>query len=130
MTRDLLARLCRFGIVGLTATLVHGLTLYCWVELLGVGPVMANSLAFAVAFIVSYLGHYHWTFEASCGHGRSVMKFLATAIAGFLANVAIMSLVTARLGLHYWFGFALIVATIPLLTYAVSRTWVFADEAG
>lgn len=130
MSRDAFLQLSRFGLVGVAATLFHGVALFCWVELVGLNPVVSNALAFSTAFLVSYLGHYHWTFGSSAGHISSMSKFLLTALAGFFANIAIMALVTEKLALNYWIGFAIIVLTIPALTYVISRCWVFADEPG
>jgi len=130
ISRDVVLQLSRFGVVGLAATLLHGVALFCWVELAGINPVVSNALAFLTAFIVSYLGHYHWTFGSSADHVSSLSKFLLTALAGFFANIIIMALVTETFRLNYWIGFAIIVLTIPAMTYVISRWWVFAGELG
>ncbi len=122
---DEIAQISRFGVIGIAAMLCHGFSLWIWVETIEVQPVLANSYAFLMAFCVSYLGHYHWTFRSTDRHVESTIKFFVVALAGFVLNALIMYLITVIYGLSHWWGFLLIVVSIPLMTYLVGRYWVF-----
>ena len=126
---DVVAQVSRFGVVGLSAMFCHGVSLWFWADQVGLGAVFSNSLAFLAAFGISYFGHYHWTFRSEASHVESMSKFFMVALAGFFLNMLIMYLVTAIYGLNHWWGFVLIVITIPLMTYLVSRCWVFVAQA-
>ncbi|MCG3808474.1 GtrA family protein [Psychrobacter sp. Ps4] len=52
-----------FLVVGALAAGVHFVVLVAIVSTTTVTPVWANVLAFLVAFVVSFLGHYHLTFK-------------------------------------------------------------------
>ena len=120
-----LLQIGRFGIVGVAATVVHGASLYLFVEWALLNPVVANSCAFLIAVVVSYVGHYRWTFNATSAHMNTFTKFFILALSGFLLNALIMEVVTNVAGLHYFIGFAIIVLTVPVATFVIGRHWVF-----
>lgn len=117
--------IARFGLVGLTATVVHGSLLALFIEVGSLHVQVANVLAFVMAFAVSYLGHHRWTFCSGNTHGKAAVKFLVTAVIGFLANILIMELVVVQLSYHYLAGFICVVLSVPPATYIVSRSWIF-----
>lgn len=119
------AQISRFGVVGVISMFCHGVSLVFWIEVIGLSPVVSNSIAFLTAFGVSYLGHYNWTFRSDSDHAKSLPKFFMIAVSGFVLNGIIMDAATNKFGLHYSWGFLMIVVAIPLLTYFVSRFWVF-----
>lgn len=125
---EVFASLSRFGLVGVAAMFCHGVSLWAWVEIVGLGPVLSNTLAFLTAFGLSYFGHYYWTFKSEARHRESMGKFFTVAVTGFALNLLIMYLTTAVYGLNYWWGFMLIVLSIPAMTYVVSRSWVFVSK--
>ena len=121
--------LTRFAITGGLATAVHATVFVICVEWLGVDPVAAVVPAFLIALTVSYGLNYRWTFGASGPHRVMLPRFFAVALNGFLLNLLITWLVVDVLA--YWYGYALIVAVfvVPLITFALSKFWVFREAA-
>ncbi len=119
--------LARFGITGGLATAVNASVFIVCVEWLGIAPVPAVVPAFLVALSVSYGLNYRWTFAASGPHRVMLPRFFAVALNGFFLNLLITWLVVDVGG--YWYGYALIVAifTVPLVTFVLSKFWVFRE---
>lgn len=115
-------RLFRFGIVGGGATLVDlataKLCLFLWPTL---SEHIVTSLGFFVAFWVSFFGHRYVTFQS---HGK-VSSFLVVA----LFSLAVRNVLLSGL---LWIGLSgmlpIVIATlsVTILTYVLSRIWVFA----
>ena len=124
---DLLLQYGRFAVVGLGATLLHVLVYAGLIELLAASPLLANTLGFAVAVNLSFVGHRHWTFkgESPADARRSLMRFWLVALIGFLLNTAFVWLVTGPLGLAYGWAIPLIAGVTPLATFALSKLWAF-----
>lgn len=120
-----LHQVARFVTVGVIATGVHGVALYMLVENILLEPLVANSFAFLSAVVVSYVGHYRWTYNANSRHAHTFLKFFTLASMGFAMNALIMEVTVNTIGLHYLIGFLIIVLTIPAATYIVGRYWVF-----
>ena len=117
----------RFGAVGLLATLVHVAVGLGLAGAFGIAPLAANFAAFSVAVLVSYLGNRGWTFGLD-GSGRldQLPKFLVTAVLGLALNQALVFVLVERLGWSYGAALAVVVAVVPLVSFAANRWWVFA----
>lgn len=125
-----LLRVVRFGIVGISAAVVHYLVVIGLVEWGHVAPLLANVGGFVVAFWVSYFGHRHWTFFDAVathtdGNHPSFLRFLLVAVLGFIMNEVQFYLLLRYFGLPYYFALALVVLTVAVLTYVLSRLWAF-----
>ncbi|OAL57874.1 hypothetical protein A6R74_11715 [Halomonas sp. ALS9] len=117
-------RLFRFLIVGGAATSTHMLVaalLFAYFN--NPSPYGINAVAFLVAFLVSFYGHRHITFQTR----GSIRRFFLVAVGGFLANNAIL---TGGLALGMDGLVAVIIATacVPVLTYLASSLWAFKTE--
>ncbi|MBY9066680.1 GtrA family protein [Hyphomonas sp. WL0036] len=122
------ARILRFGIVGVAATLTHALLLWAMVSFGGLRPSLATLIAFIGAFCVSYLGHYHFTFRSAEPHAAALPAFAFTAITGALLNLIIFVLMTDVFRTNYWFAFAATVVLVPPVVYILSKGLAFAPE--
>lgn len=117
--------LIRFGITGLLATATHVAVFILLVEGLDMRPVLAAAPSFLAAFGISYGLNYRWTFEADGPHRVMAVRFLAVALGGLGLNVLLTGLIVDAWGLPYGYALAAVVTIIPLLTYLLSRFWVF-----
>ena len=122
------ARIMRFGIVGVAATLTHALVLWLAVEFGGIRPTFATLLGFFTAFCVSYLGHYHFTFRSSEPHARALPAFAFAAGTGATLNALIFSVMTDVFSAPYWYAFAVTVVMVPPVVYILSRSLAFAPD--
>jgi len=124
------ARLAKFGVVGLTATAVNAAVFYLLVRNLWLPPVPAAVAAFVCAFVVSYVGHRHWTFAeqaAGADSRQSLIKFLLTALLGLCCNTFLTWLLTGPFGLPALSGLVSILL-VPVLTFVCSKYWAFAPK--
>jgi putative flippase GtrA len=121
----LLAQLLRFGVVGLLATALHAGVYGLAVSRFAIAPLLANPLAFAVAFSISFVGHHRWTFA---GHGAdgAMPRFLATALLGLASNQCLVWLLVEHLGLPPLSGLLGILLLTPALVFVTSKYWAFA----
>lgn len=118
-------QMIRFGMVGALATFVH---MVIGSLLIGAGwnPLSANLLAFATAFLVSFVGHLGYSFvEQDVTPSQAFRRFAVVALIGFVCNEALLLGLTSQ-------GFfsdtvALWISTCfaALLTFTLSRRWAF-----
>ncbi len=121
---DLLAQLLRFASVGVVATVVHFAVALSLLQL-GAVAQLANLLGFLIAFAVSFIGHYVWTFRSDAVVTQAVLRFFLLAAGAYCASAVTL------FGLERWAPGAsqlhliMAVAVIPVTTYVVSRKYVF-----
>ena len=126
--RGVSGQLARFGVVGVTATIVHTVVLVTLVEFHAVAPTSANMAAFASAVAFSYLGNYHWTYASRASHALSLAKFILVALLATTMNYAIFSLLVGEWGLHYLIALFVVIGTLPFVSFTLQRWWVFRGE--
>ncbi len=127
--RQTLGEMVKFGVIGAPAAVVHVGMVVFLVEVPNLEPVWANVLAFLTALPVSYFGNFHWTFAAEGQHGRRVPRFVFTQTLGFASSQTIMFVVVEVMRLHYGIALAAVIMTVPLMSYLLSRSWVFSHAA-
>lgn len=120
---DELKKLIKFGLVGGVATLVHFI-IASFAFLARPDALMANVAGFAVAFLVSAVGHLYWTFRVETARVVAFFRFLLIATLGFSASNLIVFL-GKNLGFVEWLCLAAGILTVPPTTYALSRFWGF-----
>ena len=129
--RGVMAQGFRFGLVGGIATGTHVAVFIALIEGLQVRPLMANFVAWIVAFSASFLGHYYWTFrDAHSGHGRSargtVPRFFLVSLLGLGLNTVIVIVIVDMAHLPYGAAAVLMATLVPGMLFIVSKIWAFA----
>lgn len=121
----MIAQACRFGAVGVLATLVHialGLILFrC-----GITLHVSNALAFCGAFLFGFTAHYFFTFaDKSASILVALSRYSVVAVTGYVLNGGI--LITAESTERISAEPALVLAVVlaALLSFFLSRNWAF-----
>jgi putative flippase GtrA len=126
LTSKLFFQLMRFGIVGLTAAAVHFSVVVLLVELNLLQPLYANVIAFLISFNISYSGHRYWTFRGTVTQHRTAFpKLLLLQTSNLIANESLFYISLTFLKLPYPVALLLVLVTLPIITFTVSKFWVF-----
>jgi putative flippase GtrA len=123
-------RLVRFSMVGGLATGVYLLAALITVGLLGASPMVGATVGFCASFVVSYIGHFRYTFAVQGRYRDYLVKFAVSSLASFLVSTLVMWLATKWLMIDYRIALVAVAITIPICSYAVNRFWVFLHPAG
>jgi putative flippase GtrA len=116
--------IARFGIVGLTAAVVHSGLFLLLVSKFGFSGLGATPIAFGFAFVVSYIGQSRWTFGA--GHSNAqLVRYGITQLVGLGLNALAAHLIVDVAGLRPVFCLPFIVFAIPAVSFGLMRLWVF-----
>ncbi len=115
----------RFSLIGGAATLIHLLVGVTLIHA-GWGPLIANAAAFCVAFIVSFAGHFGYTFSAdSSSMSGSLVRFLVVALTGFATNEVILAGLLTRHILSPTTTLIVSTGLVALGTFILCRRWAF-----
>ena len=124
----MLGSVARFALTGGAATLVHLSAALVLIHL-GAPPLIANVIAFLIAFMVSFWGHSVFTFA---GHGlgprQSLQRFAIVAGLGFMANeTSLAALLKSGI---FAAGQAVFLSTLiaAICTFVLSRYWAFSSN--
>ena len=125
ISKELLT-LARFGLVGVGATATHMLVAAALITHLKLNPFVANSAAFIVAFFISFLGHYFWSFQSKAqSANQALKKFFLIAAGGFGFNTLVLAALL-KSGITTPLSSTMIaIGVVPVITFIASRFWAF-----
>ncbi|SMF03684.1 Putative flippase GtrA (transmembrane translocase of bactoprenol-linked glucose) [Alteromonadaceae bacterium Bs31] len=128
LSRELIVQLMIFGVVGVTATLTHYFTALLSHELGGIDLYLANLFGYVAAVMVSFFGHGRFTFKQELNWGVFV-RFSIVSVSTFFCSELILLGLEKGLDLPHRISLAVVVSTIPLITFVLSKLWVFRPPA-
>lgn len=126
---DKLPQSLKFVMVGGTAACVHFLVVILWVELLGFNPLIANIIAFLIAFCVSFSGQRLFTFASSNKSIKeSLLPYFLISLTSFICNELSLSFAIYVLHLPYQIALFSVLIIVAIGTYFGSKRWAFAKS--
>ena len=115
----------KFGFVGGIATLVHMLIGVTLVHS-GWPALAANLVSFVIAFVVSFMGHYGFSFSNQEKEiATSLKRFAVVACAGFVINEKLLALLIGWVPLPHIASLVVSTGVAALVTFFASRNWAF-----
>lgn len=118
-----------FGVVGVTAMLVHLGSVALVLVPMGLAPLLANVAGFLLAFQVSHAGHRRLTFQTvQAPASRSRLRFFLVASASFAINECLYWLLLRYTALDYRLALACVLVVVAALTFFTARNWAFAEQ--
>lgn len=124
----MIAQVLRFGAIGALATLVHLLIGTMLIQS-GRAPMTANGIAFAIAFMVSFLGHLSFSFaEHQADPVAALWRFGCVALVGFAINQTILAGLLYLTGLHAMLALIISTTIAAGLSFILSRQWAFRPQ--
>lgn len=119
-----------FGVVGVSAMLVHLGSVALILVPLGLAPLVANVAGFLLAFQVSHAGHRRLTFQAAQAPStRSRWRFFLVASASFAVNEFLFWLLLHLFpSLDYRLALGAVLIVVAALTFFSARNWAFAGR--
>lgn len=129
LNKPLFYQLCRYGVVGVLATLVHFGIGYLMHEYQGWTPFWAHALGFVGGLITAYTGHYFFTFKDQRSHRSRFPRFVVSSLTALVLHQAGVYLLAHQLKLDYATQAApILMVCVPLATFLLAKFWVFAPE--
>jgi len=121
----------KFALVGIAATLTHAGISGFLLETGALPAMLANLAGFAVAFGVSFCGHFYWSFSHLRQQGtalKAMLRFFLIAVSGFALNSSVLALWLSFTPWPDLLGLMVSIAIVPALTFAAARMWAFSHK--
>jgi predicted glycoside hydrolase/deacetylase ChbG (UPF0249 family)/putative flippase GtrA len=118
-----LGRICKFGITGLIASVVHLGVMYLTTELFGVWYVLGGAIGFGIAYGVSFTLQKYWTFK-NHDHmrvGSQALLYFLIALSALIANVCLVYVLVEFVGMWYLAAQTLVLLGVSVATFYAYR---------
>lgn len=117
-------RLVYFIGIGVTASLTHILIVLSIVSCNLLQPLIANIIAYSIAFNVSFFGHKYLTFSQLHDQKQlSLPHFILVASSAGIINELLYFLFLTYTHLNYITSLILVLGMVSVYTYILSRFW-------
>jgi putative flippase GtrA len=125
LDRALALQFLKFGVVGVSNTLITLAVYTLLVKVFGVWYIAASAIGFAVGAVNGFLLNRRWTFSGHVGDMFTPLRWLVVQGSGLLLNVALVYLFVSQAGLDKLLGQACATAIVVVLTFLANRSWTF-----
>lgn len=125
----LVLQFVKFGVVGVSNTLIFFLLYTLLLKVFGVWYVAASGIGFAVGAINGFLWNRAWTFRGHIGDALTPVRWFVVQTSGLLVNLGLVYLFVDGVGLDELIGQAVTIVIVTLLTFTANRAWTFKGHA-
>jgi len=128
INKELSVKFIKYSFVGCLSTLTYFLSVFVLVEFIKYDPLYASALSFIFMTLISYLLNRRFTFGSTFST-KTLLRFLAVSLIGFILNFIIMFFIIKGLSLHYFFGELVTTLVIPVINFLLNNYWTFNIES-
>jgi putative flippase GtrA len=125
----LVVQFLKFGIVGVSNTLIAFAVYTVLLKVFGVWYVAASGIGFAVGAVNGFLLNRRWTFREHVGDALTPVRWAIVQTCGLGLNLGLVYLFVHDLGLDELVGQIPTTVIVTVLTFAVNRSWTFRTPA-
>jgi putative flippase GtrA len=121
----LVAQFAKFGVVGLSNTIIAYAVFTLLEGVFGVWYVAASGIGFAIGAINGFLLNRNWTFR---GHGEgssAALRWFVVQGCGLLLDLVLIAGFVESVGMSKLVGQACATVIVTLITFFVNRRWTF-----
>lgn len=119
------AQFLKFGLVGVSNTLLTFVVFTILVQVVGVWYVAASAVGFLVGASNGFLLNRSWTFRGHGGGRGAAMRWAVVQGTGLLADLGLIYAFVSGAGLPKLVGQALAIGLVVGATFFANRTWTF-----
>ena len=120
----LLFQAIRFSAVGIASTLTY-YVVAASLGLIGLPAYGANALGYGSGAVVSFLGHFYFTFEKRTDHLIYLGRFIVLTVIGFILSNILVFCIVDLIGASFQIAAATIPLIVPIVTWVGGRYWAF-----
>lgn len=124
MNLKLTHRLLYFILVGVLAATIHLLVVYILVSIFDVMALLANIVAFFIAFNISFIGHQHLTFAHMQDKKKlQLTHYFAVAASAGIINEVLYFVLLKYTDLNYLLALFGVLIFVSCYSFTMSRFW-------
>jgi putative flippase GtrA len=125
LSAPLVTQFVKFGIVGVSNTLLAFAVYTVLLKIFGVEYLLASGIGFAVGAVNGFLLNRRWTFREHVGDALTPVRWFVVQGCGLLVNLGLVYLFVHDAHLDKLVGQAFATAIVVVLTFVANRAWTF-----
>lgn len=123
--RPAIVQFVKFGIVGVSNTLLSFAVYTLLLKAFGVWYVAASGIGFTVGAVNGFLLNRRWTFRGHVGDALTPVRWFVVQGCGLGLNLGLVYMFVDGFGIDKLVGQVPATATVTVLTFFANRAWTF-----
>ena len=120
-----LIQFLKFGIVGISNTLITALTIWLLLKVLHCSDYFSNFTGYMFGLINSFIWNRKWTFESKTNVSATLFKFIVTFAISYLFQLGNLYLLLHYTHIDPYLCQLLSIIVYTLLNFALNKTYTF-----
>ncbi len=120
----------KFGIVGVSNTLITFVVYTLLLKVFGVWYIAASAIGFIAGAINGFVLNRRWTFAGHVGDAFTPLRWAVVQSGGLGINLGLLYLLVHDAGLDKLLAQAAATVVVTVSTFIVNRAWTFRHEPG
>jgi putative flippase GtrA len=129
LNAPMLVQFVKFGIVGVSNTLLAFAIYTVLLKVFGVWYLGASAIGFVVGAVNGFLLNRRWTFAGHVGDSLTPVRWGVVQGCGLALNEGLLYLFVDGAGVEKLLGQALATIVVTVITFLVNRAWTFRMHA-
>jgi putative flippase GtrA len=125
LSAPVLVQFVKFGIVGVSNTLLTFAVYTLLLKVFGVWYLAASAIGFVVGAVNGFLLNRRWTFRGHIGDALTPVRWTVVQGCGLGLNEGLLYVFVGEAGLDKLLGQACATAIVTVLTFFANRAWTF-----
>lgn len=125
LSAPLLVQFVKFGIVGISNTLLTFAVYTLLLKVFGVWYLAASAIGFVVGAVNGFLLNRRWTFRGHVGDALTPVRWMVVQSCGLALNEGLLFLFVDDASLDKLLAQAFATAIVTVLTFFANRAWTF-----
>ena len=125
LRHPIMAQFIKFGLVGVSNTLLTFLVYTLLLKVFDVWYLAASGIGFAVGAVNGFLLNHSWTFRGHAGGSLAALRWCVVQGCGLLVNLGVVYLMVEEVGADKLVGQAVATVIVVVLTFFANRAWTF-----
>lgn len=130
LSLPLIAQFVKFGVVGVSNTVLAFSVYTVLLKVFGVWYIAASGIGFAVGAVNGFLLNRRWTFKEHSGDALTPVRWAIVQSCGLACNLGLVYLFVHYVGMEELVGQIPATAIVTVLTFTANRSWTFRTPAG
>ena len=127
MLKFYILRFLKFGVVGLSGTVIDFGVTYLCKDILKIKKLVANAIGFTLAATSNYILNRIWTWQSTSTQvGVEYLKFFGVSLVGLGINTLTIWLLNDKLKWNFWFSKVCATGIVMLWNFFANNFFTFA----
>jgi len=123
-----LVQFLKFGIVGISNTLLTAVTIWLLLRVLHSSNYLANIIGYVVGLVNSFIWNRRWTFENHAQIGATIFKFIVTFAVSYLLQLGFLWLLLHQTEIDDYFCQLLSIVVYTVVNFFMNKYYTFKTE--